>query len=144
MLNLNSQSNQNSAIQNPDSSLPFEFAEAIGHIVSEAQLTQSQVEMLQKCLTSRSLKSSRRTSYSPQLGKSIQDDYSPIIKLAFRVLKFFSLFLLGSGIAFVVSASLQATGVTNILVGLLSYAFIPIAGMTFCIVAISIILESFK
>lgn len=144
MLNLYSQSNQNSAIQHPDSSIPFELLEAIGHIVSETQPTQSQVEILQKYLTSQSLKSSHRTAHSPRLEKAMQDDYSPAIKLAFRVLKFFSLFLLGSGIAFVISASLQATSVTNVLVILLSHAFIPIAGMTFCIVAISIILESFK
>lgn len=127
--------NLNSSLQ-PD---PYQTIDGI-----KAKLTPHEIQILQQYLASENIQNLHEGSQFSEKEKIKSNEYSSTIKLAFGFLKFFSLFMLGTGIAFVISASLQATSVVSILTGLLSLVFIPIAVMTFFIVAIAIILESFK
>lgn len=70
--------------------------------------------------------------------------YSPIIKLSFRAMKLLFLFLAGFAIAYVLAGSLGATQVTEGLQILMSVWLTPLAGLTFCTIAVAAIVESFK
>jgi hypothetical protein len=129
--------------QNLDSSLPPDLQHAI-HILQAYNITPSQARVLQQHSTSQFFDSNDQDHRPFQLENMNHNQSSPTIKLAFNAVKYFSLFLLGTGIAFVVSASLKATGVISILSLLFSQVFVPAIAVTFCIVAAAIILESFK
>jgi hypothetical protein len=70
--------------------------------------------------------------------------YSPIVELGFAVLKYFFLFLAGLTIASILSASLEASQLVELLFGLLTVCLKPLAAMTFCIIAIVVLVESWK
>lgn len=143
MLHFHSQTDNN----HPDysnHSVPVDLPTMIDNLLSESKLTQAQMQRLQQHFVDANLYYSKRSLKPPQSSSVRYDNYSTTIKLAFNALKYFSLFLVGTGIAFVISASLQATTVVNILISLFSQVFVPIVVVTFSIVAIAIILESFK
>lgn len=71
-------------------------------------------------------------------------DYSPTVRLAFGVLRWFFLLIAGFSIACLFSASLQATTAVEILVHLLSRSIGPLAILSFCTVAIAVISESLR
>lgn len=81
---------------------------------------------------------------SAEFRPSKPEDYSPLLKLGFQAVKWFFLFMSGFSIACVISACLDATGVISVLQMLASKAFGPLAVLTFCIVAIVAVLESFR
>jgi hypothetical protein len=74
----------------------------------------------------------------------IQSGYSPVVKLAFTVLKYFFLFLAGFTIASLLSVSLGANQLTELLFWLFTFCLKPLIAFTFCIVAIVVLVESWK
>jgi len=70
--------------------------------------------------------------------------YSPIVEIGFTVLKYFFLFLAGLTIAPILSASLGASQLVELLFGLLTICLKPLVALTFCIVAIVVLVESWK
>lgn len=87
-----------------------------------------------------------RETHSPHSIPEIpaRSDYSPTVKLAFSVLRWFFLFLTGFTVACLFSAILQATIVVEILIHLLSRSIGPLAILTFCTVTIATISESLR
>jgi membrane-associated phospholipid phosphatase len=74
----------------------------------------------------------------------IQRGYSPVVNLALTVLKYFFLFLAGFTIAYLLSASLGASQLVELLFELFTFCLKPLLAFTFCIVAIVIVVESWK
>ena len=70
--------------------------------------------------------------------------YSPAVELAFAALKYFFLFLAGFTIAHILSASLGASQIVELLFGLFTFCLKPLAALTFCIVALVALVESLK
>ncbi len=70
--------------------------------------------------------------------------YSPIVKLSFKAMKLLFLFLAGFALTYILAGSLGALQVTEILQILMSVWLMPLVAMTFCIVALASLVESFK
>lgn len=85
-----------------------------------------------------------KKNISTEFRPSKPEDYGPLLKLGFQAIKYFFLFIAGFSIACVISACLDATQVLNVLQVLASKAFGPLSALTFCIVAIVVLLESFQ
>lgn len=73
-----------------------------------------------------------------------RSDYSFRIKLGFETLKYTALSLMGTGIAILVSMSLQASSVTAMLTSLFVQAVPPLAVTVLIIVGLAIVFESFS
>lgn len=94
----------------------------------------------------RSVKSSSllpASNFNPSWN-GMQPDYSPLMKLGFRTLKGFFLFITGFCIAYLFSASLNATAVVARLHELAMLGFMPMIAFTFSVMAIVAVLESFR
>ncbi|MDX2240228.1 MAG: hypothetical protein NW224_06050 [Leptolyngbyaceae cyanobacterium bins.302] len=72
------------------------------------------------------------------------NDYSTVIRLGFKALKWLFLFLIGFSIACVVSASLQAEPVLAALISLMSMILAPLIVLTLCVLIGAAVLESLK
>ena len=70
--------------------------------------------------------------------------YSPIVKLSFKAMKLLFLFLAGFALAYILAGYLGASSITEILQILMSVWLMPLIAMTFCIVALASLVESFK
>ncbi len=103
----------------------------------QPQLTQLQ-QQLNEC--DRKNFASNRTQFVVEPA----NDYSTVIKLGFKALKWLFLFLVGFSIAYIVSASLPAPQVLSALTSLISLILTPLIVLTLCIMASSAILESLK
>lgn len=79
-----------------------------------------------------------------QVGNESSNDYSIVVKLGFRALKWLFLFLVGFAIACVVSASLQAPQVLQALISLISTILTPLIVLILCVMAGAAIVESLK
>lgn len=79
-----------------------------------------------------------------QLSTENASDYSTVVRLGFKALKWLFLFLIGFSIACVVSASLQAPQVLETLISLMSMILAPLIVLTLCVMAGAAILESLK
>ncbi len=91
---------------------------------------------------------SRIPVHPPETMPHYRDDglgrYSLIVNLAFRVLSWLFLFVMGFAIALIVSASLNAGAVVNTLLELIKLCLPPLAVLALCIIATTAILESLK
>jgi len=72
------------------------------------------------------------------------NDYSTVVRLGFKALKWLFLFLIGFSIACVVSASLKAPQVLETLISLMSMILAPLIVLTLCVMVGAAILESLK
>jgi hypothetical protein len=79
-----------------------------------------------------------------QITSESAHDYSTIVRLSFKALKWLFLFLIGFSIACVVSASLQAPQVLAALISLMSMILAPLIVLTLCVMVGTAILESLK
>lgn len=79
-----------------------------------------------------------------QIGNESSNDYSTIVRMGFRALKWLFLFLIGFAIACVVSASLQAPQVLQALISLMSTILAPLIVLVLCVMAAAAIIESLK
>ncbi len=140
--NANVNTHANLRTQNLNAGLQPDLYQAIDSIKSK--LTPDEIQFFQHYLAADYLQKLYTNSDIAKPAKSKPDCYNPALKIAFNVLKLFCLFLFGTGITFVISASLQATTVVTILISVFSQVFVPLAVVTFSIVATAIILESFK
>ncbi len=73
-----------------------------------------------------------------------EHDYSTVVRLGFKSLKWLFLFLIGFSIACVVSASLQAPQVLGALTSLMSTILAPLIVLTLCVMVGAAVLESLK
>lgn len=106
------------------------------------QQMQNQVLWLQQQLTERDrAKASLRP---PQFFAEAPNDYSLVVRLGFKALKWLFLFLSGFSIAYVVSASLRASEILAALTSLMSLILVPLIALTLCILVGTAILESLK
>lgn len=71
-------------------------------------------------------------------------EYSTVVRLGFKALKWLFLFLIGFSIACVVSASLQAQPVLSALITLMSMILAPLIVLTLCVMIGAALLESLK
>lgn len=74
----------------------------------------------------------------------IPNDYSTVVRLSFKALKWLFLFLVGFSIACVVSASLQAPQVLETLTTLMSMILAPLIVLILCVMVGAAVLESLK
>jgi hypothetical protein len=72
------------------------------------------------------------------------NDYSLIVRMGFRTLRWLFLFLIGFLIACVMSASLQAKPVVDTLLSIMPAMLPPLIVLTLCVIAGAAILESLK
>ncbi|UIE39367.1 hypothetical protein [Leptodesmis sichuanensis] len=79
-----------------------------------------------------------------QIGNESSNDYSTVVRLGFRALKWLFLFLIGFAIACVVSASLQAPQVLQALMSLISTIVVPLIVLILCVMVGAAIVESLK
>lgn len=107
----------------------------------QAQLYQLQQEMTQQRVDQRD----RAVPTRPlQPIPELPNDYSTVVRLGFKALKWLFLFLVGFSIACVVSASLQAPQVLDTLISLMSMIIAPLIVLILCVMAGAAILESLK
>jgi hypothetical protein len=71
-------------------------------------------------------------------------NYSSVVKLSFRLLKWLFLSLIGFSLACVVSASLQSPQVLQALISLMSTVLAPLIVLMLCILAGAIVIESLR
>ena len=71
-------------------------------------------------------------------------NYSSIVKLSFKAMKLLFMFLVGFALVYILAGSLNASSVTEILRMLMSVWLMPLAAMTFCMIAVASIVESLK
>jgi hypothetical protein len=79
-----------------------------------------------------------------QIGNESSNDYSTVVRLGFRALKWLFLFLIGFAIACVVSASLQAPQVLQALMSLISTIVVPLIVLILCVMVGAAIVESLR
>lgn len=79
-----------------------------------------------------------------QLTPETTGDYSAVVRLGFKALKWLFLFLIGFSIACVVAASLQVPQVLSALTNLMSLILAPLIVLTLCVMVGSVVLESMK
>ncbi len=79
-----------------------------------------------------------------QISTENANDYSTVVRLGFKALKWLFLFLIGFSIACVVSASLKAPQVLETLISLMSMILAPLIVLTLCVMVGAAILESLK
>jgi hypothetical protein len=114
--------------------------------MEEMQMTQAQILQVMHILQQHM----KETNSSPQKLRPTPDypdrphDYSLIMRMAFRALKWLFLFLIGFLTAAIVSASLQAKPVVDMLIHLMPALLPPLIVLTLCVMAGAAILESLK
>lgn len=108
---------------------------------SANQQMQAQLLRLQQQLEERDRPRMQRPI---QISSENSSDYSTIVRLGFRALKWLFLFLIGFAIACVVSASLQASQVLDALISLMSTILAPLIVLILCVMAAAAIVESLK
>jgi hypothetical protein len=79
-----------------------------------------------------------------QVENGGSSDYSTVVRLGFRALKWLFLFLIGFAIACVVSATLQAPGVLQALISLMSTIMAPLIVLILCVMIAAALFESLK
>lgn len=124
-------------------------AEAITQLTAqlqamEARNQQMQVQLsrLQQQLEDRDR--AQMPSRPIQITSDTANDYSMVVRLGFKALKWLFLFLIGFSIACVVSASLQASQVLSALTNLMSLILAPLIVLTLCVMIGAAVLESLK
>ncbi len=105
------------------------------------QQMQAQLLRLQQQLEERDR---MRVQRPIQIGNESSNDYSTVVRLGFRALKWLFLFLIGFAIACVVSASLQAPQVLQALMSLISTIVVPLIVLILCVMVGAAIVESLK
>jgi uncharacterized coiled-coil protein SlyX len=106
------------------------------------QQMQAQLQRLQQQLEDRDriTPPTRPIQITPDGG----NEYSTVVRLGFKALKWLFLFLIGFSIACVVSASLQAQPVLTALITLMSMILAPLIVLTLCVMIGAALLESLK
>lgn len=79
-----------------------------------------------------------------QVTHETVSDYSTVVRLCFKALKWLLLFFIGFSVACVVSASLQAQPVLATLINLMSMILAPLIVLTLCMMVGAAILESLR
>lgn len=105
------------------------------------QQMQAQLLRLQQQLEERDR---MRVQRPIEIGNESSNDYSTVVRLGFRALKWLFLFLIGFAIACVVSASLQAPQVLQALMSLISTIVVPLIVLILCVMVGAAIVESLK
>lgn len=150
-------SNLNSSDANAADSLSrisSQDAATIAYLTEQLQITQAhnqqleaQLHWLQQQLENRD-RANREQDILPNRIVNLSPDsfqnYSGVVRLGFRVLKWLFLFLMGFSVACVLSASLQAQSVLSVLMGLVSMTLVPLVVLTLCVLLGVAILESLK
>ncbi|MDX2232777.1 MAG: hypothetical protein NW220_24315 [Leptolyngbyaceae cyanobacterium bins.349] len=135
-----------------NSAMPMAASDAdkIAQLTAQLQAMQSSNQQMQMQLQQLQLQliEERDRGQKPnrlvQLTSETAQDYSVVVRLGFRALKWLFLFLIGFSIACVVSASLGATPVLATLNGLISIILAPLIVLTLCVMIGVAILESLK
>lgn len=124
-------------------------AETIAHLTAQLQAMearnqqmQAQLQRLQHQLEERDR--AQMPNRPIQITPESANDYSNIVRMGFKALKWLFLFLFGFSIACVVSASLQAPQVLAALISLMSMILAPLIVLTLCVIAGAAMLESLK
>ena len=124
-------------------------AETIAQLTAQLQAMQSsnqqmqaQLQYLQQQLEER--ERAKMPTRPIQISPETANDYSTVVRLGFKALKWLFLFLIGFSIACVVSASLQVPHVLAALISLMSMILAPLIVLTLCVMAGAAILESLK
>jgi hypothetical protein len=123
--------------------------EEMQRIQTVNQEMQTQLARMQQRLEERDRPTNNRPHYPqaepiPQWIIEPSNEYSSVVKLGFKALRWLFLFLAGFAIACVVSASLQASEVVAALNSLMSLILAPLIVLTLCVMAGAAIFESLK
>ncbi|WP_146135833.1 hypothetical protein [Phormidesmis priestleyi] len=120
-----------------------EVAPAIAILTTQINLLQAQLHTMQYRLDELETMANpiNRRYRAPEPENT---NYSPIVKLSFKAMKLLFLFLVGFALVYIIAGSLGASPVTEVLRILISVWLMPLAAMTFCIVALASIVESLK
>jgi hypothetical protein len=70
--------------------------------------------------------------------------YSVLVLACMKLLKWLGLGVVGFAIAYILSACLQAFGIVSLLLSLASALIVPVLSITLCIVAIVVVVESWR
>jgi len=109
---------------------------------AQNQQMQAQLTRLQQQLEERDR--AQMPNRPIQITSEASNDYSTVVRLGFKALKWLFLFLIGFSIACVVSASLQASQVLAALTSLMSMILAPLIVLTLCVMIGAALLESLK
>jgi hypothetical protein len=105
------------------------------------QQMQDQLLRLQQQLNERDRPKLHRPA---RIENEASNDYSAVVRLGFRALKWLFLFLIGVAIACIASAGLQAPGVLQALISLMSTILAPLIVLILCVMATAAVIESMK
>lgn len=147
MPSLSSQRSQNP--HNLSSSMAQNDAETIARLTEQLRVMQSDNQQLQAQLHQMQQQLEDRDRTQPptrplQVTSDTANDYSTVVRLSFRALKWLFLFLIGFAIACVVAASLQAQPALAALISLMSMILAPLIVLTLCVMIGAAIVESLK
>ncbi|MCL6435207.1 MAG: hypothetical protein K6T90_13530 [Leptolyngbyaceae cyanobacterium HOT.MB2.61] len=130
-----------SQVQPPE--IPSDYLSEIERLNVQIRLMQIQQEMMQQRLEGhdRNLlpRSNRFFEHQPNSNR-----YSPAVNLAFGVLRWLFLFVVGLAIACTVSATMRAPHLVDMLLKLTELCLVPLTIFTLCVITIVTIIESLR
>ena len=145
MRHLNPQKTASSSTQadTPTPWISSEMVKAIALLTAQNNLLQAQLHTVQNRLDviEEMAAPINRRYRAPDPENTI---YSPIVKLSFKAMKLLFMFMAGFALAYVLAGGLGASNVMEVLQILMSVWLLPLTALTFCIIALAAIVESFK
>ncbi len=72
------------------------------------------------------------------------NQYSPLLRLAYKFFKYFSWLVFGLAIAFILSWGLRVFYIIPIIMYLIKHFFVPLGFILLCLITTAIILESWR
>lgn len=123
---------------------PAKQLETISELTNALKQIQTQVDTIYQDVAYLRAHSAQSTSKAMQTSQSNLGGYSPSVRLAFRIVKWFFLFLIGFAVISVFSATLGGEQFFKPLLSLLEPVLVPVVIVTFCTVAVVVIFESLK
>ncbi|WP_421657174.1 hypothetical protein [Leptothermofonsia sp. ETS-13] len=124
--------------------MPADYLSEIERLNAQIRLMQIQQEMMQQQLDGRDRNSTPRPNRFFEHQTNSSNRYSPAVNLAFGVLRWLFLFVVGLTIACTVSAAMGAIHLVDMLLKLTELCLVPLTIFTLCVVTIVTIIESLR
>lgn len=121
---------------------PVADAPEIAQLYEQIRQMQIQQEVLRQQLLARDRAQNSYSNRFFEFQAGSPSHYSPAVNLAFSVLKWLFLFVVGFVIACIVSATMGASDIVQTLVKLMELCLVPLTIFTLCVVATVTIFES--
>ena len=141
---IHSASGSSERVAEPHTAPTVDYLQEISKLHNQIRVMQLRQELLQRQLEAQDRMTDSVQERLPIMRDRPPEYYSPVVNLAFRVLKWLFLFIAGFTIACTISVSLKAPDVAHTLLQLMTVSLTPLIAFTLCVIAGAVILESVK